>query len=72
MLTFDEKKRITVDEAIQHEYLKDLHDPEDEPKGNELCSLDFEFEKYDLTLAQYKDLLYEEILMYHFPEFVKD
>ena len=27
--------------------------------------LDFEFEDYNLTTQQLKDLLYEEILLYH-------
>lgn len=29
---------------------------------------DFEFEMYDLTKEQLKDLIYEEILLYHYPE----
>jgi len=33
LLTFDEKKRITINDAIKHPYFKDLHDPEDEPVG---------------------------------------
>lgn len=30
LLTFDFKKRITVEEALAHEYLSELHFPEDE------------------------------------------
>jgi serine/threonine protein kinase len=30
LLTFDMKKRITVNEALQHPYLSELHFPEDE------------------------------------------
>jgi mitogen-activated protein kinase 1/3 len=30
---------------------------------------EFEFEKYEMTREQTKDLLYEEILLYHYPEF---
>lgn len=31
--------------------------------------MEFEFEQYNLTLQQYKDLIYEEILLYHFKDF---
>jgi mitogen-activated protein kinase 1/3 len=31
MLIFDPKKRITIDEALKHPYLKELHYPDDEP-----------------------------------------
>eukprot|EP00168_Porphyra_purpurea_P014510 TRINITY_DN418_c0_g1_i10.p1 TRINITY_DN418_c0_g1~~TRINITY_DN418_c0_g1_i10.p1 ORF type:complete len:394 (-),score=105.55 TRINITY_DN418_c0_g1_i10:92-1273(-) len=31
MLIFDPRRRITVEEALEHPYLTSLHDPEDEP-----------------------------------------
>jgi len=31
MLTFNPKKRITVDEALQHPFFEDLHCEDDEP-----------------------------------------
>ena len=31
MLLFDFNKRITVDEALAHPYLSELHVPDDEP-----------------------------------------
>ena len=35
--------------------------------------MEFEFENYPkLTKQQYKDLVYEEILLYHYPEFKKN
>jgi serine/threonine protein kinase len=49
MLTFDPDKRITIQGALQHEYMKELHFPEDEPTRSKLDLFDFEFEKYDLT-----------------------
>lgn len=43
MLEVDPKKRITAKEALAHPYLRDLHDPADEPefKG----TADFKFEQ---------------------------
>ena len=35
--------------------------------------MEFEFENYSqLTRQQYKDLVYEEILLYHYPQFEND
>lgn len=66
MLTFDPINRITVDEALKHPYLKELHYPEDEPAAAQLVSaFDFDFEIYDLKKDDYKDLIYEEIQLYH-------
>jgi len=69
MLTFNPKKRITVEEALRHPYLADLYCPEDEPVREFVSAGEFEYEKHDLQLNVVKDLLYEEILLYHFPEF---
>lgn len=69
---FDPEKRITVTEALDHPYLADLHLEEDEPTREEVNHLDFEFEDYNLTTQQLKDLLYEEILLYHSKEFYKE
>ena len=33
MLQFDPRKRITVEEALQHPYLSQLHDPASEPSA---------------------------------------
>ncbi|EAR83980.2 MAP kinase (macronuclear) [Tetrahymena thermophila SB210] len=72
MLTFDFNKRITVEEALKHPYLSDLHLPEDEPSRSEVPFYEFEFEMHsNLTRQQYKDLVYEEILLYHYPDFKK-
>ena len=69
MLTFNPKKRITVEEALRHPYLADLYCPEDEPTRDFVSIGEFEYEKHDLQLQGVKDLLYEEILLYHFSEF---
>jgi serine/threonine protein kinase len=72
MMVLDYRKRITVDEALKHPYLKDLHYPEDEPIRELVPTIEFEFEKYPLSLQQMKDLVYEEILLYHFEDFRKE
>jgi serine/threonine protein kinase len=33
MLTFDPTKRITIEQALSHAYMRKLHVPEDEPAG---------------------------------------
>lgn len=72
MTTFNPRNRITVEEALKHPYLKDLHYPDDEPSRDPVPSIEFEFEKSNLSLEQLKDILYEEILLYHFGDFRKD
>ena len=64
MLSFDPKKRITVEEALAHEYLSALHCPEDEPTTIPVSAFDFEFEIYDLKREDYKELLFEEVMLY--------
>ena len=56
MLVFNPNNRISVDEALAHPYLKQLHNPKDEPE----CTMefDFEFEK----LANTKIGIQREIL----------
>ena len=72
LMVVDYRKRFTIDEALAHPYLKDLHCVEDEPTREPVPVIEFEFEKYKLSLQQLKDLVYEEILLYHFEDFRKD
>jgi len=66
-LTFDPKKRITVEEALAHPYLEAYHDPDDEPVAPPLDPEFFEFDlhKDDISREQLKELLYEEIMTFH-------
>jgi len=66
-LTFDPKKRLTVDEALEHPYLSAYHDPDDEPVVAPLSPSYFEFDmhKDQLTIDQLKELLYEEVLSFN-------
>ena len=65
-LAFDPDKRITVEQALCHPYLEGLHFPEDEPTTQPVSMFDFEYERQILTMRDLKDLMYEEILLYHF------
>ena len=65
MLTYDPSDRITVPEALAHPYLKQLHFPDDEPDTEPVSAFYFDFEKYSLSKEDFKDLMYEEIMLYH-------
>ena len=58
MLEFNPAKRITVEDALKHPYMADLHNPEDEPTCWE--EFDFDFEKADLTKEMIQELIYNE------------
>lgn len=71
MLTFDPAKRITIEEALEHPYMERLHFAEDEPTGEAVPDFDFDFELYSLKINEYKELIYEEIKLYHEDDAVK-
>jgi serine/threonine protein kinase len=71
MMVVDYRKRITIEEALKHPYLKELHCPDDEPSRDPVPVMEFEFEKHYLSAQQLKDVLYEEILLYHSEDFKK-
>jgi serine/threonine protein kinase len=49
LFRFDPDKRITVEEALKHEYLSGLHIESDEPTRDLINPAEFEFEKYRLN-----------------------
>ena len=65
MLLFNPAQRISVEDALKHPYLQHLHLEEDEPTEQVLSPFDFAFEQQ--TLPELRELIYEEILLYHFP-----
>lgn len=65
MLMFDPGERISVNDAIKHDFFHDLHWEEDEPTTQAVDTFDFDFEKYDLTIEETKNEIYEEIALYH-------
>ena len=66
LLEFNPEKRCTVEEALAHPYLVALHFPEDEPSAEPVSLFDFDYERQLLTMRDLKDLMYQEILLYHF------
>ena len=65
MLHWDPEERISINDALKHPYMKDLHFEDDEPTTNPVNPFDFDFELYDLDTSETKKLLYDEILLYH-------
>ncbi|TMS38675.1 hypothetical protein L596_005346 [Steinernema carpocapsae] len=58
MLVLDADRRITVEEALKHEYLKDYHEPDDEP----IAASPFEFDDHaNATIDDWKRILWQEI-----------
>jgi len=63
MLVFDPNRRITVEEALEHPYLSELHDPNDEPVASE--TFDFSFERAPMEKEFLRELIYKEITSFH-------
>jgi len=65
-LTFDPKRRMSVEEALCHPYVAAYHDAEDEPAAPSIDPEYFQFEahKEQLSKDQLKDLLYEEVMSF--------
>ena len=57
--------RITVKEALVHDYIGELHLEEDEPTTVPVSAFDFDFEIYDLSIDDQRKLIYDEIMLYH-------
>ena len=64
-MTFDPNERLTIIGALGHPYLAALHFPDDEPTTEHVSAFDFDFEKFSLTKDDFKELIYEEINLYH-------
>jgi len=59
MLVFNPNRRITVNEALRHPYLSDLHDSDEETECRDV--LDFSFDNEDADMREVKQLLRTEI-----------
>lgn len=65
MLIFNPKRRITVEDALAHPYLENLHDPEDEPVCSRVFNFEFDQENVELDKSALRRLIWEEMLVYH-------
>lgn len=72
MLVFDPEKRITIEKALAHPYMKNLHFIDDEPVGSTVPPFDFDFELFSLRTSEFKELIYNEIQLYHSEEAVSN
>ena len=63
MLTFNPKKRYTVEQCISHPYFEGLHDPEQEPTAD--SHFDFSYDKDSLSKEKLRNMIYEQSLHFH-------
>ncbi|KAL4896038.1 mitogen-activated protein kinase mpkC [Aspergillus ambiguus] len=63
MLLFDQSKRISAADSLQHPYLLPYHDPADEPVAEE--KFDWSFNDADLPKETWKLMMYSEVLDFH-------
>jgi len=64
MLTFHPAKRLTVEQGLEHAYLNELHDPEDEDTSG-VQPFDCDYEKGLKSLAEVKKAIYDETVKFH-------
>jgi mitogen-activated protein kinase 1/3 len=63
MLTFHPKKRITLQECLEHPYFADYRDPEAEITAD--GPFDWSFDDVELTKENLQKMIYEESLHFH-------
>lgn len=49
-----------------------MHYPDDEPSCDFVSAFDFDFELYSLKKDEFKDLIFDEIMMYHDENLLKE
>ena len=66
LFTFDPKSRLTAKQVLQHPFLEELYDPENDDQiieGQPVNYYDFEFEQYTINKDIIKELILDEIIM---------
>ena len=63
MLTFNPKKRYTVEQCISHPYFEGLHDPEQEPTAD--STFDFSYDKDASSKEKLRNMIYEQSMRFH-------
>lgn len=64
MLVFHPVKRLMADKGLEHPYLSELHDPEDEDTSD-VKPFDCDYEKKMSSLADVKKAIYDECVSFH-------
>lgn len=64
LLEYNPDKRLSAAEALRHPYFKDLYEGE-EADAQEIEYFDFEFEQYTLDKKILRELILDEVLIYH-------
>jgi serine/threonine protein kinase len=68
LLCYDPAERLSAEAALAHPYFKELHDIKNEPEAPRIEYFDFEFEQYTLDKRILRELIFDEILLYHSKE----
>lgn len=68
LLCYDPAQRLSAEQALEHPYFKELHQKENEPANAYIEYFEFEFEQYTLDRKILRELIIDEILLYHSPE----
>ena len=58
-------ERYDVCQALEHPYLRNLHFPEDEPRGPVIDRREFDFERVSLSTEEFKEEILHEVELYH-------
>lgn len=64
MLELDPDKRITAEEALEHEYFAEYHDPDDEPTAEKFEDV---YENQTLSVEQLRQLTWDELVSFEPP-----
>jgi len=65
LLVFEPEQRLTVEQALAHPYLEELHCEEDEPICTHLDPSEFYFEYLKLTKEDLRLLIHQEIVTHY-------
>lgn len=60
LLAFNPENRYSVDEALNHPYLKDFHDPSEEIEFNGFVKIPVD-ENTKYSIREYREMLYMEM-----------
>merc|ERR1719215_1587253 len=64
-LRFNPASRCAVDEMLAHQYLYQLHCPDDEPTRTPIDLSEFEFERRKINLSALREEIFIEAVRYH-------